>query len=63
MSGQSLIYFGMSGGALLVAVQLLRQRYLLKDQPAVRSGGGYTMFALVMVLFAIGAFLAGIFAA
>jgi hypothetical protein len=63
VSGQSLVYFGVSGGALLLAAQLLRQRYVMKDRPAVRSAGGYTMFALVMVLFAIGAFLAGLFAA
>jgi hypothetical protein len=61
MNAQSLVYFGISGGTLLLALSLLRQRYLEKDQNAVRSRGGYTMFAVLMMLFAIGAFLAGYF--
>lgn len=62
MSGQSLVYFGVGGGAFVLAIQLLRQRYLAKDRQAVRSGGGYTGFALILILFAVGAVLAGIFA-
>lgn len=62
MSGQSLVYFGISGGALILAIQLLRQRFVAKDRQAVRSGGGYTGFALVLILFAVGAFLAGLIA-
>ncbi len=62
MSGQSLVYFGISGGALLLAIQLLRQRFVAKDRQAVRSGGGYVGFALVLTLFAAGAFLAGMIA-
>ncbi len=62
MSGQSLVYFGISGGALLLAIQLLRQRFVAKDRQAVRSGGGYVGFALVLTLFAVGAFLAGLIA-
>jgi hypothetical protein len=62
MNAQSLVYFGISGGTLLLALSLLRQRYLEKDRMAVRSGGGYTMFAVLMLLFSIGAFLAGYFA-
>ncbi|MDQ2682342.1 MAG: hypothetical protein M3Y37_02330 [Chloroflexota bacterium] len=61
MSGQALVYFGISGGTLLLALSLLRKRYLERDVAAVRSGGGYTMFALLMVIFAIGAFFAGYF--
>ena len=62
MSGQSLVYFGISGGALILAIQLLRQRFVAKDRQAVRSAGGYVGFALVLILFAAGAFLAGLIA-
>ena len=61
MTGQALVYFGISGGTLLLALSLLRKRYIERDQIAVSSGGGYTMFAILMILFAIGAFFAGYF--
>jgi hypothetical protein len=61
MNGQALVYFGISGGTLLLAVSLLRKRYIERDHAAVGSGGGYTMFAILMLLFAIGAFFAGYF--
>ena len=61
MTGQALVYFGISGGTLLLALSLLRKRYVERDQTAVSSGGGYTMFAILMILFAIGAFFAGYF--
>ena len=61
MTGQALVYFGISGGTLLLALSLLRKRYIERDQTAVSSGGGYTMFAILMILFAIGAFFAGYF--
>lgn len=56
---QSLVWFGISGGAALFAVSLLRQRYITKDPRAVRSRGGFTMFAMLMLIFAVGAFVAG----
>ena len=61
MNGQALVYFGISGGTFLLAVSLLRKRYVTRDEAAVRSGGGYTMFSILMVLFSIGAFFAGFF--
>ena len=61
MNAQSLVYFGISGGTLLLALSLLRQRYFEKDRNAVRSRGGYTMFAVLMLVFSAGAFLAGYF--
>jgi len=61
MNGQALIYFGISGGTLLMALSLLRKRYLEQDRQAVSSRGGYTMFAMLLLLFAVGAFLAGYF--
>jgi hypothetical protein len=61
MSGPSLLYFGIGGGTLLLALSLLRKRYVLRDPIAVQSGGGYTMFAILMLVFAVGACLAGYF--
>lgn len=61
MTGQALVYFGISGGTLLLALSLLRKRYVERDRAAVSSGGGYTMFAVLMLIFAVGAFLAGYF--
>jgi hypothetical protein len=61
MSGQALVYFGISGGTLLMAISLLRKRYIEQDRLAVTSRGGYTMFAILMLLFSIGAFFAGYF--
>ena len=61
MTGQALVYFGISGGTLLMALSLLRKRYIEQDRSAVTSRGGYTMFAILMVLFSIGAFFAGYF--
>jgi hypothetical protein len=61
MSGQALVYFGISGGTLLMAISLLRKRYIEQDRLAVTSRGGYTMFAILMLLVSIGAFFAGYF--
>ncbi len=60
MGGQALLWFGIAGGALLFALSLLRSRYLLKEPRAVQSRGAYAMFAFFMVLFALGAFAAGV---
>lgn len=59
MGPQSLIYFGIAVGSLLLAISLLRRRYVNKDQEAVRSGGAFAAFAAFMILFAFGAALAG----
>lgn len=61
MTGQALVYFGISGGTLLLAISLLRKRYVEHDQAAVQSGGGYVMFAVLMLIFSVGAFFAGYF--
>lgn len=60
MGPQSLIYFGIAGGSLFLAFSLLRKRYVNKDKEAMRSGGAFTAFAAFMILFAIGAALAGV---
>ena len=60
MGTQSLIYFGIAGGSLALALTLLHARYVRRDPHAIRSGGGFTFFAACMLLFALGAMAAGI---
>jgi hypothetical protein len=60
VGAQSLVWFGIGGGAALFAFSLLRKRYITKEQQAVRSRGGFTLFAMLMLIFAAGAFVAGI---
>ena len=57
-----MIYFGAAGGALALALSLLYARYVRRDPQAVCSGGGFTLFAVCMLLFAIGAATAGLVA-
>lgn len=56
---QALIYFGIAGGALALAVTLLYSRFVRKEQTAVRSRGGFAFFAGCLLLFAVGAAIAG----
>jgi hypothetical protein len=56
----AIVWFGISGGAIVFAISLLVQRYVKKTPHAVQSGGSFAMFAFIMVLFAIGAAVAGI---
>jgi hypothetical protein len=60
VGAQTLLWFGISGGALVFALSLLRQRYITKTPRAVSSRGSYTLFAILMVFFAFGAFVAGL---
>ena len=60
MDPQAMIYFGVAGGSLALALSLLYARYVRRDPQAVRSGGGFTLFAFCMLLFAIGAAAAGL---
>lgn len=63
MSGvgpQAMIYFAVAGGSLALALSLLYARYVRQDPQAVRSRGGFTLFALCMLLFALGAAAAGL---
>lgn len=60
MDAQSVLWFGISGGAAVFAVSLLHARYFKHDPRAVRSRGSYTMFALLMILFSLGALAAGL---
>lgn len=56
---QALIYFGVAGGSLALALSLLYTRYVRQDRHAVQSGGGFAFFAIFMLLFAVGAAVAG----
>ena len=60
MGPQTMIYFAVAGGSLALALSLLYARYVRQDPQAVRSRGGYTLFALCMLLFALGAAAAGL---
>lgn len=60
MDGVALVWFGIAGGALVFALSLLHQRYVRRSPQAVQSRGSFAMFAAIMVLFAIGAAVAGI---
>jgi hypothetical protein len=55
-----LVWFGIAGGAALFACSLLHARYIARQPRAVASRGGFTLFAIVMLLFALGALLAGL---
>lgn len=55
-----MIYFGVAGGSLALALSVLNARYVRRDPRAIRSGGGFTLFAVCMLLFAIGAAAAGL---
>ncbi len=60
MEAAAIVWFGISGGALVFAATLLYQRYIQKMPRAVESRGSFAMFAGLMVLFAVGAAIAGI---
>jgi hypothetical protein len=57
---QAFIWFGVAGGAAALGFSLLYARYVRRDVTAVRSGGGFTLFALFMFACALGALAAGL---
>lgn len=60
MDGASLVWFGIGGGAALFSISLLYQRYIRKTTQAMQSRGSFTLFAVLMMLFALGAIVAGL---
>ncbi len=60
MNGQAIVWFGIAGGAALFALSLLHARYVARQPRAVRSRGGFTLFAILMLIFAAGALVAGL---
>lgn len=60
MDAASLLWFGIGGGAAVFSLSLFYQRYVKRTPQAIQSGGSFTMFAILMLLFALGAIAAGI---
>jgi nitrate reductase gamma subunit len=60
MDGASLVWFGIGGGAAVFGLSLLYQRFVQRTPRAMQSRGSFILFALLMLLFAMGAVLAGI---
>ncbi len=63
VNAQTLIYFGAAGGSFALALSLLNARYVRKEPQALRSGGGFTLFAVFLLVFALGAAAAGLVSA
>ena len=59
VSFQSLLWFGVAGGSLIAALLLLHGRYVAKNPKQVNAGFGTVLFAICLLLFAIGAAFAG----
>lgn len=59
MSAQTLIWYGIAGGAAAVALSLVYARYVKREPQMVAAGSGLMLFALLMVFFTIGAAAAG----
>ncbi len=62
MDGQAVLWFAIGVGAACFGLSLLYQRYVKRTPTAVQSGGSFTMFAILMFLFALGAIAAGVIA-
>jgi hypothetical protein len=62
VSPQAIVWFGISVVALISALRLLVRRYVLKTPQAMQSRGSYTLFAVFMLICALGALLAGLVA-
>lgn len=60
MGAQSILWFVIGGLALFSGIRLLFRRYVFKSPQAIQSRGSYTLFAVFMLIFAIGAFFAGL---
>ena len=60
MDAQTILWFGLSGGALIFALSLIRQRYITRTPRAMQSRGAFTMFAVLMLIFSFGALIAGL---
>jgi hypothetical protein len=61
MNFDSILWFGISGGTLAFAISLLWQRYVKKTPHAMQSRGSFLMFAILSLIFSVGAFFAGLF--
>ncbi len=60
MSAQSIVWFVIAAGALVSALRVFNRRFIKKEQYAVGSNGGFTMFGVLMLLVAAAAAGAGL---
>jgi hypothetical protein len=60
VGAQSILWFAIGVVALLSGMRLLFRRYVLKSPQSVQSRGSYALFAVFMLIFAAGAFAAGL---
>jgi tryptophan-rich sensory protein len=60
MSLQPIVWFVIAAGALISALRVFNRRFIKKERYAVGSGGGFTMFGVLMVLVAAAAFVTGL---
>ncbi len=57
---QAVIWFVIAAGAAGFAIAALWKRFVKKDPQAIRSGAGFLLFVVCLLLFAVGALVAGI---
>lgn len=60
MSAQAIVWFVIAAGALISALRVFNRRFIKKERYAVGSGGGFTMFGVLMLLVAAAAFVTGL---
>jgi hypothetical protein len=60
MDAQAAIWFIIAAAAAFGGLKLLYERFIVKKTASVESRGGTTLFALCMILFALGALAAGL---
>lgn len=60
MDAQAAVWFVLAIIAAFGGLRLLFERYVTKKRTAVQSRGGTTLFAICMLIFAAGAFAAGL---
>ncbi|MGH2551729.1 MAG: hypothetical protein ACRDHN_20275 [Thermomicrobiales bacterium] len=63
MDAQAVIWFIIAAAAAFGGLKLLYERFVVKKTASVESRGGTTLFALCMILFALGALAAGLVSA
>ena len=60
MSAQSIVWFLIAAAALISAARVFIRRFVRKETYAMGSGGGFTMFGVLMLAVAAAAILAGL---
>lgn len=63
MGTQAIVWFALAAVGVLFTGWLLFSRFVRKDQQAVRSGNGFYLYAACVLLFSLGALVAGFFSA